>query len=143
MNAGGNLDGTPLMIPAGTFGSGNPAIGFPYLDVVVYQVLLDPNSPNQYMIQEVRFSGQIPVTGCTLRTAIPATPAHIVLRGVIGPAQSGNVVPAVFETVPNGIAVNLEVETPVPNNGVNVHHIGVHSEAYMRSAKNLYANNSY
>jgi hypothetical protein len=145
MNAGSVLDGVPLMIPAGSTGLGLP-VNYPYLDVVQYQVLADPNSPKQYMIQEVRFSGGYTPAGLatTLRTAIPVSPAHIVLRGVIGPLQSGNPVPAVFNyNVPSGVAINLEVETPVPNNGVNVHHIGVHSEAYMRCAKNLYATNTY
>jgi hypothetical protein len=100
-NSSSILNGAPLMIPAGTLGTGVPAVNVQYVDTVVYYVLLDPQSPGQYLIQRARFSGypgasQLPALGPTqLRTTIDQP--QTVLRGVVGPLYSSGSVPAVFE----------------------------------------------
>lgn len=146
-----DLAGAPLMIPAGTFSS-NPTMNVAYLNVVAYQLLADPGSPGQYEIQEIRYSGpagSYVVPGTSLESSIPYDPTnpHIVLRGIVGPlpqgATPGSTLPVVFQTTPsnNGVFINLELESPIPNNSVNVHHVGVHSEAYLKCGQNAYASN--
>ncbi|HEY9772418.1 MAG TPA: hypothetical protein V6C81_01270 [Planktothrix sp.] len=135
-----DLAGAPLMIPANYFAGGDPAVNVPYIDVVVYQLLADPVSPGQYEVQEVRFSGSVPITGTLLRPAIPydASNPHVVLRGIVGPLSSAGGLPAIFQQTTNGVNINLELENPIPNNGINVHHVGIHSEAYLKCATNDY-----
>jgi hypothetical protein len=150
------LDGAPLMIPAGAFGVGNPPVNVQYVDTVVYYVLSDPTSPGQFMIQRARFSGY--PAASQLRPTID--PPQTVLRGVIGPLTSGNgSTPAVFQylqvtssaswspstqiTAPNGLGVNLEIETPVPNKGTSkVHHFGSHSQFFPRANSRIRMTNT-
>jgi hypothetical protein len=177
-NTNSVLNGAPLMIPAGTLGASQPA-NLQYVDTVVYYVLPDPDSLNQFMIQRSRFSGSpsgnsLPGLGSSTQLRTPIDPPQTMLRGVVGPISSaGSALPSVFQYLtvspkPSsagqaqaiafppvsspvasqvlalyGVAVNLEIETPVPNRGTSkIHHFGSHSQFFLRSNSHIRMSNT-
>jgi hypothetical protein len=164
------LEGAPLIIPQSTFAPSNPSINVQYVDTVVYYVLQDPDAPGQFMIQRARFSGYLPSTiSSTTQLRQLINPPQTVLRGVVGPLNASDPVdpttPAVFQyllpqspsppsfvqiSTPSaaqaqslvGVSINVEVETPVPNTGTKIHHVGCHAEAFLRANSHIRLSNT-
>lgn len=139
-----DVNGFPTIINKGT---GNPPAGtnLDNVDTLVYQVLADPNSPGEWMIQEATFLGQ----GST-RTRL--NPPVTIMTGIIGPINPATNNPRVFQyldrtdptsspqdtvlpsNVPNitGVIINLEVRRSASE--VNrPESIGISSQVFMRN----------
>lgn len=158
-------DGFPLIIKKGTLGAGLPAANVENLDTTVYMVVPNTKRLGEFQIQVARFPGA-PVTGLSRHS--PINPPETILNGLVGPTNVSSTVPSVFSyykrssssTVPVKITaptandiddiVGIGIDIEVKNTGLKVdqgdgrfpEYFGIHTEAFMRSARDATMNNT-
>lgn len=163
-NPGSPVDGMPLTL---TIAQGaKPPIKMENLDTIVYEVVPDDSRPGQYLIQVARFPGQ-PIAGLTTSANRRINPPQTILKGLVGPSlrSSGSNIPSVFTFLPRfnsgppvvtptaldidsigGVGIDIEIK----NTGLDGNQgdgrfpqiMGFHSEAFMRSNRNMTLNNN-
>lgn len=158
--------GMPLKIPKEEIQAGVPSETIEDLDTVIYKVVQTNPDPVEYSLQMCRIPGynQLPKSSTVLtplQTKSSIIPPQTIVHGITGPIDSASGVPRVFSfyiktptglklatdseiSTPGvnlvGISVDLDVKRPdsiTKGSKVQSQQVGIHSEAFLRSNKNL------
>jgi len=93
-------NGMPIMLEQNHFGPNDPPVNMENLDTVVYQVVPDPERPNEFLLQVARFPGE-QHQGLLSKKLDAINPPQTILKGIVGPllANQGNGQPSAYPSV--------------------------------------------
>jgi len=155
------FNGMPIMVQQ-KLGSADTPSNMENFDVVVYQVVPDPDRQSEFLLQVARFPGKLP-PALKSNQYEAINPPRTILRGLIGPfSKTSTSLPSIFsymgkltatapyakcdpsKVIVSGVAVDLEIKNTgtQTGDGPYTRQLGLHSQTYLRANKNMTLNNT-